>query len=98
MPSQTLPQRVLCDKRLELADQLSILAEREVGLDAQLDRGKPDLLEPGDRRLGEALVRDVRERRPPPQREGLPQPPGGVGRASRRARQRLASSTSRSKR
>ena len=78
MPAEALAKRVLGSERLELADELPIPAESEVDLDAQLERGKPDLLEPRDRRLGEALVGDVRERRSPPQRQRLPQPIGGV--------------------
>ena len=71
IPPQTLAERVLGDQCLELSDQLVVAPEREVGVDPQLDRCQPDLLEPGDRRLGEALVGEVRERRAPPQRQRL---------------------------
>ena len=52
----------------------------EVGVDPELDRRQPDLLEPGDRRLGEALVGEVRERRASPQRQRVAEPPRRVGR------------------
>ena len=46
-------------------------AERQVGLDALLQRGEPQLLEPRGLGLREGLVGEVRERRPAPQRERL---------------------------
>ena len=61
--------RLLVRERLELGDQPAVLAERQFGLDALLERGEPQLVEPRDRRHGERLVGEVRERRPPPQRE-----------------------------
>ena len=60
---------MLGDERLELADELVVAPEREVRVDPELDRRQPDLLEPGDRRLGEALVGEVGERRAAPQRQ-----------------------------
>ena len=66
---QVLAERVLGDECLELCDHLVVAPEREVGVDAELHRDQPDLLEPGDGRLGEALVGEVRERRAPPQRQ-----------------------------
>ena len=80
IPPQTFAERVLGDECLELADQLVVAPEREVGVDPELDRCQPDLLEPGDRRLGEALVGEVRERRAPPQRQRVAQPLRRVGR------------------
>ncbi len=68
-PPQALAERVLGDERLELSDQLVVAPECEVGVDPELHRCQPDLLEPGDRRLGEALVGEVRERRASPQRQ-----------------------------
>ena len=38
LAAQPLAQRVLGDQRLELADQLSVAAERELGVDAPLER------------------------------------------------------------
>ncbi len=54
--------------------------EREVGVDPELDCSQPDLLEPGDRRLGEALVGEVRERRASPERQRVAEPLRRVGR------------------
>ncbi len=71
---------MLCGERLQLADQLAVATERDVRLDAKLERGQANLLEPRDRGLGEALVAEVRERRAPPERERLAQPRGRVGR------------------
>ena len=80
IPPQALAERVLGDECLELSDQLVVAPEREVGVDPELDCCQPDLLEPGDRRLGEALVGEVRERRAPPQRQRVAQPLRRVGR------------------
>ena len=77
---QALAERVLGDECLELPDQLVLAPEREVGVDPQLQRCQPDLLEPGDGRLREALVGEVRERRAPPQRQRVAQPLRRIGR------------------
>ena len=77
---QALTERVLGDQCLELSDQLVVAPEREVGVDPQLQRCQPDLLEPGDRRLGEALVDEVRERWSSPQSEGVAEPLRRIGR------------------
>ena len=73
-PPQALSERVLGDESLELSDQLVVVPEREVGVDPGLRRRQPDLLEPGDGGLGEALVGEVRERRAPPERQRLAEP------------------------
>ncbi len=65
---------MLGDECLELPDQLVLTPECKVGVDPKLQRCQPDLLEPGDRRLREALVGEVRERRAPPQRQSVAQP------------------------
>ena len=62
--------RVLDDECFELSDQLVVPPECEVGVDPELDCCKLDLREPGDGRLREALVGEVGERWPSPQREG----------------------------
>jgi hypothetical protein len=69
MCPEAFAERVLGDQRLELRDQLVVAPEAEVRVDPELHCCQPDLLEPGDRRLGEALVREVGERRSPPQRQ-----------------------------
>ena len=45
---------------LDLSDELVLATECEVGVDPELDRRESDLLEPGDGRLREALVGEVR--------------------------------------
>ena len=57
--TQVLTQRLLGDQLLELGDEIVLAPERQVRLDAQLERDEPELLEPVDRRLGERLVREV---------------------------------------
>ena len=63
-------------------------AERELGLDALLERGQPHLLEPLDRDLRERLVGEVGERRAAPERERLAQEIDAASRLA--ARERLA--------
>ena len=59
------------DERVELADHLAMAAGREVGVDRQLGRAQPQLLEAADLGGGERLVGDVGERLAAPQRERL---------------------------
>ena len=70
-PPQALAKRVLDDQCLELSNQLVVAPERKVGVDPELYCREPDLVEPADGRLGEALVGEVRERRASPQRQRL---------------------------
>ena len=58
---------MLFDERVDLGDEAGA-AEREVGVDAILERGEAQLFELGDRALGERLVGEVGERRATPQR------------------------------
>ena len=60
---------MLRDERLELSDELGVAPECKVGVDPELHCCQPDLLEPGDRRLGEAFVGELRERRASPERQ-----------------------------
>jgi hypothetical protein len=62
------------DESLELADQTGVLAERELGLDASLERREPELLEPGDLTLRERFVLNIGEGWTAPERECLPKP------------------------
>jgi hypothetical protein len=62
--AQALAQGVLADKRLQLADELGVPAERELGLDPLLDRAQAQLLEAGDLALGEGLVAKSASGRP----------------------------------
>src|SRR4051794_41867488 len=65
---------MLAHQRLELADHARVTAKRQFGVHALLDRHQPQLLEPGDLSLRERLVGEVRQRRPPPQRQRGSQP------------------------
>ena len=70
---------MLGDEALELADQLGPGAEGQVGLDPLLQADQPQLLQPGDLGLGERLVAEVGQRRPPPQGQRLGQQVGRLG-------------------
>ena len=65
---QVLTQRLLRDQLLELGDEIVLAPERQVRLDAQLERDEAELFEPVDRRLGERLVGEVLEREAAPER------------------------------
>ena len=73
LAAQPLAQRMLGHEGLELADEVVVAAEREVGVDPALERRDAKLLELEDRRLGERLVGEVGEGRSAPQRERLAQ-------------------------
>ncbi len=64
------------DESLQLADQLVVASQSEICVDPLLERGEPKLLEPGDLRLRERLVREVGQRRPAPERERVTEPIG----------------------
>jgi hypothetical protein len=70
---------VLGRDRLQLADQVGVAAARQVGVDALLERGEPQLVQPCDLGLRERLVGEVGERRAAPQRERLAQLLGRAG-------------------
>ena len=63
---QPLPQRLPPHKRLELAHQLHPATRREVGLDAVLNSGRPQLLEAGDLGRREGLEGHIGQRRATP--------------------------------
>ena len=83
--AKPLPQRMLGDQRLELADDVALMPERELGLDPQLDRGQAKLLEPRALVPGERL-RELGQRGAAPERERLAQPLGRVLRIALRER------------
>ena len=88
LPAEPLAQRVVLDQRLELAHERGVQAGGEVRLDALAQAGQAEVLEPSDLGLREALPRHVRQRRPAPQLERLPQRRRGLPRLA--ARQLLA--------
>ena len=61
------------DQRLELADQLLVTTEREIDIDALLDRRHASLFEARNLRLSERVEGEVRERGAPPERQSLEQ-------------------------
>jgi hypothetical protein len=69
LPVEPLAQRVDLDQRVQARCDLGMPSRGQVGLDGQLRRLDPQLLEPADRRRRERLVGDVREGGPAPQRE-----------------------------
>src|SRR5512135_2435517 len=71
---------MLANERLQLSNQLRVLAEHELGLDPLLQRRQPRLLQPRDLRLRERLVDKIRQGRPTPQSQRLPQPRGSSSR------------------
>src|SRR4029077_7873774 len=62
LTAQPLAQRVLRDESLCLRDERRGPAEREVGVDAVLERSESQLLEPLDVDAGERLEREGGER------------------------------------
>ena len=88
LPAQTLAVRMLGDQRLELADELRVAAEREIGLDPLLERRQPQILQPPGLDPRERLLGELGQRRPAPQRRapraaGSRAAPGSAPRASR---------------
>src|SRR5205085_12465258 len=73
--AQALSERVLGHEALQLADELGVAAPGQVLLDAVLEAGQAQLVQTGDRVLGEALVGEGGQRWPAPEREGLAQVP-----------------------
>ena len=73
LAAQAFAKRVLRDERLELRHQLVMAAERQLSVDAILDRRETELLEPGDLALRERLVSQLGQRLPAPERERLAQ-------------------------
>ena len=84
---QPLAQRVFLDESAQLRDEAGMPAQPELGLDAELDRNDPQLLEAGARDRGEGSPADIAQWWPAPQRKGSLE---GLGRAGGVvARQRL---------
>jgi hypothetical protein len=69
---QALAQWLSDDERIELRDHLGMAAGGQVGIDGQLGRSQPQLLEAADLRRCERLIDEVRERLAAPQRERVP--------------------------
>src|SRR5581483_10433189 len=80
LAAEALAQRLGGDETLELADDVELAAELDVGFDPQLDRRRLQLLEPRDVRLRELLVGELGEGRAAPERERLVEQLGRSGR------------------
>ena len=74
---------MLAHQRLELPDQPCVLAERQPRVDSILKRRQSRLPKPGDLALREALVGEIGQRLPTPQRKRLAQAPVGDRRVTR---------------
>ena len=68
---------MLAHERVELADQLVLAPEREIGVDPNLQPRQTRLLQAGDLGLSERLVGEVSQRRPAPQPQRVAQEAGG---------------------
>ena len=77
LPAETLAQRMVPHESFELSQHGSVAAERELCVEALLERREPQLLEPRDRGLCERLVREIGERRPSPEPECTAEHVGG---------------------
>ena len=78
LAAEALPQRVAGDERLQLADELGVAAEREVGLDPLFERRQLQLVQARDLRLCERLVGEVGQGGAPPEGERPAQLLGGL--------------------
>ena len=104
---ETLAKRMQRDQGVELTDERAVETKCQVRLDALLDGCQPELLQPADRRLGEAVVGEVGKRGAAPELESLAEACGRVcvvlsrrssRAASTRCSKRSASSSPRSTR
>jgi hypothetical protein len=73
---------MLDDERLELADDLGMGSELEVGVYSRLQRRQLQLLEPTDLRLGKRGIGEFGKRWPAPQQQRFAELRGGSGRVS----------------
>jgi hypothetical protein len=80
LPGQALAHRVVGHQPLELGHQLPMAPQLQVRLDALLQRGDAELLQPGDLGARERLELQAAEWRTAPQRQGIPELPRCPGR------------------
>ena len=73
LAAQALAERVARDQRFELADEVAVPPEQEIGFEPPLERVDPKLLEPCRLRRRERLRHELRERRPAPELERGPE-------------------------
>jgi hypothetical protein len=72
---------MLGEKGLQLADDVGMTAELEVGLDPFLEDGESKRFQTSGLVLGKGFVHDLDQRRPAPETECIPEQPCSVGRA-----------------
>jgi hypothetical protein len=80
LAAQALAEHVLGDQRLELRHKLALAAERQVRVDAVLERREPQLLQPRDLALRVRLAAELGERLAVPERERVAQERRPLGR------------------
>jgi hypothetical protein len=73
---EPFPERMGADEGSQLTHELVVAAGVEVVLDSPLAAREAELFEAGDLALREPLVRELGERRPAPERQGVRRPPG----------------------
>ena len=66
---QALAERLLGNETLQLGDERSVTAERQLRIDSLLEGDEPKLVQPASLVRDDATVANVRERRAAPQRE-----------------------------
>ena len=69
LASQSLAKWVRRDQPLQYADRVVVFAELELGVNSLLDDRLPQLLEAPDLACERRLIGEIRESRPPPQRQ-----------------------------
>ena len=72
---------MLSNEGFQLADDLAMPTERKVVVDALLERGEPELLQPGSLAFGERLVAELTECGPAPEGQRLTERGGTVAAA-----------------
>ena len=93
LAQEAFPQRVLGDEPFELADDVAVATELEVGVDSLGDGDEAELLEPPDLRLRKGLKHELGENRSAPHLERADELRTAlIGRKPTRVRQRSARS------
>ena len=77
LTAQALPERVRCNQRLELGNDVGVASPGEIDGESLLECRKAELFETRDRSLREGLVHEVRQRRASKLGESLVERGGG---------------------
>ena len=78
LPPEAFARGVLFDQRFELGHQRRVTAQGQLGIDAVLEGGQPEILEPACLGAGERFVGDVGQGLTSPESESLLQPLRGA--------------------